>query len=119
MELPVWLALGLHPLTQLWSARRGADEDRGVQGKQPPTSFLRKAAGLSKPPEQDAQPKGLSSPVRQSETVLLEEEVLVVEAVDRHPPKVFNPMVLPPPLAALVPGAWENEEDGLVLRPWQ
>lgn len=106
MELPVWLALGLQPLTQLWSARRGADEERGVQGRQPPTSFLRKAPGLSKPPaslEQDAQPKGLRSPVRQSETVLFEDEVLVVEAVDRHPPKVFSPMVPPPPLAALVP----------------
>lgn len=136
MELAVWLALGLQPLTQLCSARSGAEDAKGAHGRHPPTSFFRKAAGLSKPPpavslEQDAQPpSGRSKPARHSDTVLLDEDVLVVvEPVDRHPPSVFSPMLAPPPWAVAAPAeppwwwagppwALEKDEEGLTAEWW-
>ena len=58
--------------------------------------------------------------MRQSDTVLLEEDVLVVEApVDRHPPRVLKPMAAPP---RLTPPAWwgqDKEEHGLPPPAWQ
>lgn len=42
---------------------------------------------------------------RQSDTVLLEEEVLVVEVVERHPPRFLRPISVPPGFtAAALPG---------------
>lgn len=70
-----------------------------MHGRHPPTSFLRRIAGLSKflaSLEQEAQRRGLNRLARQSDTVLLEEEVLEVEVVERHPPRFFRPMSLPP-----------------------
>lgn len=66
-------------------------------------------------PEQEAQ--GLNIFPRQSDTVLFEDEVLEVEAVDRHPPKCF--MSLLPRLTAATLWTQENEVDVLPPPPWQ
>lgn len=125
MELAVWLALGLQPVTQLWSALRGAEDDSGAHGRHPPTNFFRKSppAPAAVSLEQDAQPPSWPrrSPARHSDAVLLDEDVLVVvEAVDRQPPSVFRPMAAAAPWAATaeVPpglggGALEKDEEGL------
>lgn len=104
-------------MTQLCIARKGAEEDSGAQGRHPPASFLRKIAGLSRfpaSPEQEAQRRGLNRFARQSDTVLLEEEVLEVEVVDRHPPRFLRPISL---LLFFTPALWAPETEVEELPP--
>lgn len=76
-------------------------------------------AGLSyvlASPEQEAQ--GLNIFPRQSDTVLFEDEVLEVEAVERQPPPKFF-MSLLPRLTAATLWTQEKEVDVLPPPPWQ